>query len=176
MYAVIRTGGKQYRVAPGDTIRVEKLDQELGSKLDLTEVLMVGGDKPVIGNPLVQNAKVQLVITRQDKDPKVIVFKKKRRQGYRRLKGHRQLFTELFVQSIAVDGNKVEAESEPKIVDVAARRQERAESKKAQSSAPAKEKRPAKKASKARVAKKAVSKKASGAKKKKTKTGKKKKA
>lgn len=176
MYAVIRTGGKQYRVAPGDTIRVEKLEQELGSKLDLTEVLMVGGENPVIGNPLVKNAKVHLVITRQDKDPKVIVFKKKRRQGYRRLKGHRQLFTELFVQSIVLDGNKVEAETEPKIVDVVARRQERAESKKAQATTPAKEKRPVKKATKARVAKKSVSKKAAGAKKKKTNTGKKKKA
>ena len=73
MYAVIKTGGKQYKVQPGDIVRVEKIDKELGAELDLTEVLMIGGDSPVVGTPLVKNAKVTAVITQQAKDKKVIL-------------------------------------------------------------------------------------------------------
>ncbi|MCB0386789.1 MAG: 50S ribosomal protein L21, partial [Bdellovibrionales bacterium] len=100
MYAIIRSGGKQYKVKAGDTLRVEKLEKELGSEFDLDEVLVVSGDKTYVGEPTVQGAKVTVVVTRQTKAPKVIVFKKKRRQGYRRMRGHRQPFTELFVKSI----------------------------------------------------------------------------
>ena len=87
MYAIIRTGGKQYKVEAGDIVRVEKLQKELGSEFDLTDVLMVGGEKTFVGSPTVDSAKVTVVVTSQSKAPKVIVFKKKRRQGYRRLKG-----------------------------------------------------------------------------------------
>ncbi len=125
MYAVIRTGGKQYKVQPGDIIRVEKLEQALGAEFDLTEVLMVGGDAPVVGQPIVKNALVTVVVTKQTRDRKVIIFKKKRRQGYRRFKTHRQPFTELFVKSISLNGNVSKTDSEAKVVDVEAQRIER---------------------------------------------------
>ena len=116
MYAIIRTGGKQYKVKAGDTLRVEKLEKELGSEFDVDEVLVVGGEKTFVGESLVQGAKVTVVVTRQEKAPKVIVFKKKRRQGYRRMKGHRQLYTELFVKSITnPEGEVVEADKEAKV-------------------------------------------------------------
>lgn len=117
MYAIIRTSGKQYRVAVGEQIRVNKIEKTLGAEFDLTDVLFVGGEKSFIGEPLVKNAKVTLVVTEQGKDKKVIVFKKKRRQNYRRLKGHRQPFTSLFVKSItSPDGTTVTASDKPKIV------------------------------------------------------------
>lgn len=120
MYAIIRAGGKQYKVQAGDTVRVDKLEKNLGDKFDLTEILMVGGDKTFVGAPLVQNAKVSVVVTRQAKAPKVIVFKKKRRQGYRRMHGHRQLFTELFIQSITTpEGQTFQSDKKATIVDPA---------------------------------------------------------
>ena len=100
MYAIIRTGGKQYRVKAGDVVRVEKLPKELGSEFDLDEILVVGGDKTYVGQPTVTDAKVRVVVTQQAKAPKIIIFKKKRRQGYRKMQGHRQLYTELFIKSI----------------------------------------------------------------------------
>lgn len=118
MYAVIRTGGKQYRVQPGDVIRVEKLDNALGTELKLTDVLLVGGDTTVIGQPTVKNAEVTVVVTKQTKDKKVIIFKKKRRQGYRRFKTHRQPFTELFVKAISLDGKTAKSDSDANVVDV----------------------------------------------------------
>ncbi len=118
MYAVIRTGGKQYRVQAGDSIRVEKLDRELGAEFDLTDILMVGGDTTVIGQPVVKNAAVTVVVTKQTRDSKVLVFKKKRRQGYRRLKGHRQYFTELFIKAISLDGKETKSDSDAKVIDV----------------------------------------------------------
>ena len=118
MYAIIKSGGKQYRVQPGDVIRVEKLDQKLGSEFDLTEVLMIGGESPTAGTPLVANAKVTCVVTKQTKDRKVIIFKKKRRQGYRRFKTHRQPFTELFVKAISHAGQVQKADEEAKVLDV----------------------------------------------------------
>lgn len=180
MYAIIRTGGKQYRVQPGDVIRVEKLDQPLGSEFNLTEVLMIGGDSPSVGAPLVKDASVTLVVTKQTKDRKVIVFKKKRRQGYRRFKTHRQPFTELFVKSIAFAGNTAKADAQPNVIDVDKSRleriQQKVEAKKARVSARGDEETteaaPKKTAAKKKVAKKAapakkkVAKKASGAKKK----------
>jgi len=125
MYAIFRTGGKQYKVQAGDVLRIEKLETALGSELDLTDVLMIGGENPVVGQPTVKNAKVTVVITKQTKDKKVIVFKKKRRQGYRRFATHRQPFTEIFIKSItAPDGKVVKAEDKANVVDVDKKRAE----------------------------------------------------
>ncbi len=130
MYAVIRTGGKQYKVQPGDVLKVEKIEQNLGSEFDLTDVLMVGGEKLHVGQPVLQNAKVTVVVTKQARAPKVIVFKKKRRQGYRRTQGHRQYFTELFIKAItAPDGQTVKTDKEPKIFDAEAKKQAKQEAK-----------------------------------------------
>jgi large subunit ribosomal protein L21 len=104
MHAIIKTGGKQYSVKPGDVIRIEKLDREPGEEVELTEVLFVGGDEQKVGRPFVNGAKVTLVVTKQKKAPKVIIFKKKRRQGYRRFKTHRQPYTEVLVKNITFEG------------------------------------------------------------------------
>jgi large subunit ribosomal protein L21 len=101
MYAVIRTGGKQYRVSEGQRLRVEKLPGEVGDKLELDEVLMLGGEKVAVGAPLVTGAKVSAEIVAQGKHKKVIVFKIKRRKNYRRRAGHRQPYTELKVTGIS---------------------------------------------------------------------------
>jgi large subunit ribosomal protein L21 len=101
MYAVIKTGGKQYRVSEGQTLRVEKLPGAPGDKISFDEVLMVSGDAIKIGQPLVGGASVNATIVAQDKAKKVIVFKFKRRKNYRRKQGHRQLFTELRVDGIS---------------------------------------------------------------------------
>jgi large subunit ribosomal protein L21 len=93
MYAVIRTGGKQYRVSEGDTLRVEKLPGEVGSNITFGEVLMLGGEK-------VQVAKVNAQIVAQDRAKKIIVFKMRRRKNYRRKNGHRQWFTEVKITGI----------------------------------------------------------------------------
>lgn len=103
MYAVIKTGGKQYRVAAGDVIKVEKLDGEIGSSVDFDQVLMVGeGDDAKIGTPLVGGAKVSAEVLEQGKGDKVLIFKKKRRKNYRRTRGHRQHQTVLRISDIAV--------------------------------------------------------------------------
>ncbi len=118
MFAIIRAGGKQYKVEAGDTVRIEKIEKNLGDKFNLAEVLMVGGDKTFIGAPLVQNAVVTAVVTRQAKASKIIVFKKKRRQGYRRMQGHRQLFTELFIQSITTpEGQTFKTDKSAQVID-----------------------------------------------------------
>lgn len=120
MYAIIRMGGKQYRVQPGDKVRVEKLEQNLGAEFDWNEILLIGGDKVFVGEPLLKNAKVSVVVTQQSKSPKILVFKKKRRKGYRRMQGHRQFFTELFVKAItSPEGQTAKAESKPHVVDPA---------------------------------------------------------
>ena len=100
MYAVIRTGGKQYRVAKGDKLRVEKLPGNVGDAVTFGEVLFVGGDSVKLGQPLVAGAKVEAKITAQDRDKKVIVFKFRRRKNYRRKTGHRQPFTALEITNI----------------------------------------------------------------------------
>lgn len=102
MYAIIRTGGKQYRVSEGDTIRVEKLPGEVGGEVELSDVLMVGGEKPLVGKPLVKGATVKAEIVAQDRAKKIVVFKFKRRKKYRRKAGHRQPYTELKITGIAV--------------------------------------------------------------------------
>src|SRR6201999_1335437 len=99
MYAVIRTGGKQYKVAKDSVLKIESLAGDVGSKLDL-EVLMLGGDKPQIGVPLVKGASVQCEILDHGQGEKVIAFKKKRRKNTHRKRGHRQPFTKVKVVSI----------------------------------------------------------------------------
>ncbi len=101
MYAVIKTGGKQYLVNEGSVIKVEKLEGDAGSKIDLSEVLMVGGDgAPKLGAPIVDGMKVSAKILKQAKAKKILVYKKKRRKGYEKLRGHRQYYTELKVTKI----------------------------------------------------------------------------
>lgn len=130
MYAVVRTGGKQYKVQAGDVFQVEKLEKDLGAEFDLTDVLAIGGDAQHIGTPLVKNAKVTVVVTKQARSGKVIVFKKNRRHGYRRFKTHKQHFTELFVKSITTpDGKSAKTDESPRVVDVAATRLARIEQK-----------------------------------------------
>ena len=100
-YAVIRTGGKQYRVAPGDVIRVEKLTGEPGAEVAFTDVLMTSADGAVrVGTPLVVGARVTAQVVQQGKAKKVLFFKKKKRKNYRRHHGHRQLFTAVQVTAI----------------------------------------------------------------------------
>ena len=101
MYAVIKTGGKQYRVQPGDTIVVEKLDGDAGSELKFDSVLMLGGDKGVtLGAPLIDGAFVGATLIETRKGEKIKIFKKTRRQGYRRTNGHRQMESVLRITGI----------------------------------------------------------------------------
>jgi large subunit ribosomal protein L21 len=106
MYAVIRTGGKQYRVASGQVVKIERLAGEVGDTVAFDQVLMIGDEgadgEPTIGAPLVEGARVTAEVLEQGKGPKVIVFKKKRRKNYRRRRGHRQLQTVLRIRDIAV--------------------------------------------------------------------------
>lgn len=101
MYAVIKTGGKQYVVTEGDTLKVEKLDAEAGGNVEFTEVLAVGeGESIKVGTPTVAGAKVVAEILGQGKDKKVIIFKKRRRKGYTKKQGHRQSFTSVKISAI----------------------------------------------------------------------------
>ncbi len=103
MYAILRTGGKQYQVEAGDSVRVEKLPGEVGDTIELDDILMVAdGESVTIGRPQVEGARVKARIAEQGRAKKVIVFKKKRRQGYRVKRGHRQPFTTLVIEEIAV--------------------------------------------------------------------------
>ncbi len=97
MFAVIRTGGKQYKVTSGDVIAVEKLEGAQGDKVEISDVLMVD---QTIGSSLVKGAKVLAEIVKQFRDDKVIIFKKRRRHNYRRKKGHRQYLTEIKITEI----------------------------------------------------------------------------
>ena len=101
MFAVIRTGGKQYKVAKDDVIRVEKLEGKAGDKVAIDDVLLVNdGKKSTVGAPVVSGATVTCEIVEQKRDPKIIIFKKKRRQNYRRKLGHKQQITMLKVTDI----------------------------------------------------------------------------
>jgi large subunit ribosomal protein L21 len=102
MYAVIKTGGKQYRVAKDDVLTVEKLDGGSSGKLEFTQVLMVGGDSgaPKVGSPLVSGAKVLAEVVEQTRGPKLIAFKKRRRKNSRRKRGHRQDLTKIRITGI----------------------------------------------------------------------------
>lgn len=101
MYAVIKTGGKQYRVSEGQSLRVEKIAGEPGDKVTFDQVLMLGGDEATVGRPTVAGAKVEAKILAQDRAKKIIVFKFRRRKNYRRKQGHRQPYTELQVTNIS---------------------------------------------------------------------------
>jgi large subunit ribosomal protein L21 len=102
MYAIVRTGGKQYQVAPGDHLRVEKLVGEVGDSVELDAVLLVAdGEDVKVGQPVVEGAKVTARIVEQGKAKKVLVYKKKRRKGYEVKRGHRQLYTALEIKDIS---------------------------------------------------------------------------
>ncbi len=101
MYAIVETGGKQYRVQEGGRVRVEKLPQEKGADVTLEKVLLVGGETGVtLGKPYVTGAKVLAQVLLQDREKKIIVFKKRSKKTYKKTQGHRQYFTELLVKSI----------------------------------------------------------------------------
>lgn len=154
MFAVIQTGGKQYRVQKDDTLIVERLEGEAGTSLKLDNVLMLGQDDEVkIGSPSVEGAFVKAEILEQRKGDKVIVFKKIRRHNYRRKNGHRQLETVLKISAIeglkAKAAAKTEAKAEAKPKTAAKK-----EAPKAEAKAPAKKAAPKTTASKASAAKK----------------------
>ncbi|MBM3505946.1 MAG: 50S ribosomal protein L21 [Alphaproteobacteria bacterium] len=111
MYAVIRTGGKQYRVSANDLIKVEKLPAKAGEVIDLTEILALGDDKgATVGKPMVAGASVKAEVVDQRKDDKVLIFKRRRRKHHRRTRGHRQPLTVLRITEItAPDGRKMTA-------------------------------------------------------------------
>jgi large subunit ribosomal protein L21 len=101
MYAVIKTGGQQFRVAKGDKLSIQKTDAEAGKSITLDEVMMVNdGKKATVGAPLIKGATVTAKVVEQYRDEKVVIFKKKRRQNYRRTKGHRQHLTLIEITDI----------------------------------------------------------------------------
>jgi large subunit ribosomal protein L21 len=101
MFAVIRTGGKQYKVANGDVISIEKLDGDAGAKITFGEVMMLGGDSPKHGAPLISGASVTAEVLDQGKGEKVVAFKKRRRKNTHRKRGHRQSFTKVKITGIS---------------------------------------------------------------------------
>ncbi len=166
MFAVIKTGAKQYRVQEGDVLCIEKLNKEKGEKFTFNEVLLVeDGKKTLIGTPFVENALVKAEIIENLKDDKVIVFKKRRREQYKRMRGHRQELTRIKIEEIALGPKEAaekpaEAVKEEKIAPrkprVAAKKPEAREEKaKALKAEKAKEKAPAKKKAAAKAAAKA---------------------
>ena len=110
MYAVIKTGGKQYKVSKDDIISVEKLSEDTGKKIKLNEVLIISDKgKPIVGDPLIKGASVEAEIMDQSRATKITVFKKKRRHNYRRKKGHKQNITNLKILSINASQGKTKA-------------------------------------------------------------------
>tara|TARA_Y100000588_G_C13948724_1_gene793289 strand:- start:317 stop:793 length:477 start_codon:yes stop_codon:yes gene_type:complete len=110
MYAVVKTGGKQYRVAKDDVLTVEKLDGDAGANVELAEVLAMGdGSNLTVGTPTVDGARVAATVLEQKKADKVVIFKKKRRKNYRRTKGHRQQVTVIRITDILAKGKKAPA-------------------------------------------------------------------
>jgi large subunit ribosomal protein L21 len=114
MFAVIKTGGKQYRVAADDLLKVEKIKGEPGEIVQLGEVLVVGGDTTTLGAPTVAGASVAAEVVEQGRGPKVIAFKKRRRKNSRRRRGHRQEFTLIRITEILTDGAKPTKTARPK--------------------------------------------------------------
>ena len=101
MYAIIRTGGKQYRVQPGDVVRVEHLDGDVGQSVTLGDVLLLAGEgEPRVGNPLLAGVAVRGTVVEQERSAKVRVFKYKKRKHYRRTRGHRQAFTAVRIDAV----------------------------------------------------------------------------
>ena len=108
MYALVKTGGKQYRVSKNDTILVERIAAEEGAEVILYDIVMLGdGDKVTIGNPKVDGAAVRATVVRQTRGPKIIIFRRKRRKNHRRTQGHRQDLTLLKINDIAEDAKKL---------------------------------------------------------------------
>ena len=114
MFAVIKTGGKQYRVAEDQLLKIERIKGEPGEIVQLGEVLMLGGDTPQIGVPLISGASVAAEVVEQSRGAKVIAFKKRRRKNSRRKRGHRQEFTLLRITEILIDGAKPTKTARPK--------------------------------------------------------------
>jgi large subunit ribosomal protein L21 len=114
MFAVFKTGGKQYRVAAEDVLKVDKIKGELGEIVEFGEVLVVGGDSLTLGAPMVAGAMVAAEVVEQGREPKIIAFKKRRRKNSRRKRGHRQEFTLLRITEILTDGNKPSKTARPK--------------------------------------------------------------
>jgi large subunit ribosomal protein L21 len=114
MFAVIKTGGKQYRVAEDQLVQIERIKGELGQIVQLHEVLMLGGETPQVGAPMVAGASVAAEVVEQGRGPKVIAFKKRRRKNSRRKRGHRQEFTLLRITEILTDGKKPTKEARPR--------------------------------------------------------------
>ena len=100
MFAIIKTGGKQYKVSEGDVIKVEKIEAEAGDKIEFDQVLMVAGDDVKVGSPVVEGAKVSAEVLDQKKDKKIVIFKFKAKKNYRKKKGHRQPYTKIQIEKI----------------------------------------------------------------------------
>ena len=162
MYAVVKTGGKQYRVAKDDTILVEKLDAEEGQKVTLCDVMLLGeGDNVTVGTPVVANASVEAQVVSQTRGPKIIIFRRKRRKNHRRTQGHRQDLTLLKITDINTSAKKAAAPAKKAAAPKADAAEPAAEKK-----APAAKKTAAKKtAAKKTAAKKAAAPKKAAAKK-----------
>ena len=121
MYAVIKTGGKQYKVSEGDVLRVEKLSGDAGEMVSFDQVLMIGDDKSsTVGKPYVKGAEVQATVLEQTRGDKVIVFKKRRRKNSRRKNGHRQLLTVLRVTDVLAKPARAKAASRKVVKETAA--------------------------------------------------------
>ncbi|HZW16984.1 MAG TPA: 50S ribosomal protein L21 [Brevundimonas sp.] len=174
MYAVIKTGGKQYRVQPGDVIVVEKLDGEAGSNVSFGDVLMLGGDKGItLGAPMIAGATVAATLVETRKGEKIKIFKKIRRQGYRRTNGHRQMESVLRITGIEGAGEKAKWDGETSLMTKAemnARARGLAPRVEATEAKPAKAKAAPKAEAEAPAAKKAAAPKAAAAKAEKTET------
>jgi large subunit ribosomal protein L21 len=115
MFAVIKTGGHQYRVAEDDVIRVGKLNGNVGEIVQIKDVMLVGGDKPQLGTPMVSGASVAVEVIEQSRGPKVIAFKKRRRKNSRRKRGHRQDFTLVRISEILTDGKEPSKKAKGKL-------------------------------------------------------------
>ncbi|MEC8130499.1 MAG: 50S ribosomal protein L21 [Pseudomonadota bacterium] len=148
MYALVRTGGKQYRVSKDDTILVERIAADEGSEVILNDVVMLGdGDKVTIGTPRVEGAAVSATVMRQTRGPKIIIFRRKRRKNHRRTQGHRQDLTLLKINMIAEDGKSLKPKAAPK--KAAPKTEAKAEAKAAPKKAAAKKAAPKAEAKKA---------------------------
>ena len=162
MYALVRTGGKQYRVAKDDTILVERIAADEGAEVILDDVVMLGdGDKVTIGTPRVEGAAVSATVVSQTRGPKIIIFRRKRRKNHRRTQGHRQDLPLLKITAIAEDGKSLKPKAAP--AKKASAKEEAAPKKAAAKKATAKKAAPkaeAKAAPKKAAAKKTAAKKA----------------
>jgi large subunit ribosomal protein L21 len=147
MYAVVKTGGKQYRVAKDDVLTIEKLDGEAGAVIELEQVLAINDGKGLtIGTPMIDGARVAATVLEQKKGEKVLIFKKKRRQNYRRTKGHRQQLTVIRISDILAKGQKAAAAKAAPAADADAPAKKAPAKAKAKAPAKAKAKTAAKKA------------------------------